>query len=275
MDPTNQNPTPAVALLSDIHSNLTALKAVLRDVKESGARQVIFLGDIVGYASKPAECVDLVRKLGGYCVMGNHDAAIKIFRKPGYEPDQRNWRTDDYAAGLMYSARQLNDEQAEWIEGLPYYMRVSGAVVAHGSLDDMKYFNYIEDDESARPSLGLLAKCDLKVGFFGHTHLQEVYPDHADGVEWLTENRFRIAEGMPCAVVVGSVGQNRHETDRRACWTLWEPSTRTVEFRQVEYDRMDAARQIAEAGLPKDAALRLLEPGEEREFDASIRDAGN
>lgn len=250
--------TPTIAILSDIHSNLIALKAVLRDVRESGARQIVFLGDIVGYGPHPAECVEWVRKLGGHCVMGNHDAAIKMCREPGFRFPQSNWRDDDYAAGLVYSAEQLNDEQAAWLEGLPYWMPVSGAVVAHASLDDMNFFNYIEDDESARPSLELLSKSAVKVGFFGHTHRQEVFPESADGLEWLGENRFRIREGMPCVVMAGSVGQNRHESDRRACWTLWEPATRTVEFHRVEYDRIDAARQVVAAGLPRSGAVRLL-----------------
>ncbi len=249
---------PSIAILSDIHSNLPAFKAVLRDVKQSGARQIVFLGDIVGYGSRPAECVEWVRKLGGHCVMGNHDVAIKQCRVPGFRFAQSNWATDDYAAGLMHSAKQLDDKQAAWLGGLPYWMPVSGAVVAHASLDEMNCFNYIEDDGSARPSLELLSKNAVKTGFFGHTHRQEVFPDSADGLEWLDEKRFRIQEGMPCVVMVGTVGQNRHETDRRACWTLWEPSTRTVEFRQVEYDRIEAAREVIEAGLPRDGALRLL-----------------
>lgn len=106
---------PKIALLADIHSNLIAFKAVLKDVLQCGAERTIFLGDIVGYGSHPAECVDLVRKLGGECVMGNHDQALGIFRKAGYEPPQRNWREDDYAAGLMHSARALNGHHAAWI----------------------------------------------------------------------------------------------------------------------------------------------------------------
>ena len=255
--------TPSIAILSDIHSNLFALKAVLRDVKESGARQIVFLGDIVGYGPHPAECVDWVRKLGGHCVMGNHDVAIKQCRVPGFRFPQSNWETDDYAAGLMHSARQLNEEQAAWLAGLPYWMGISGAVVAHASLDDMNFFNYIEDDESARPSLDLLSRSEVKVGFFGHTHRQEVFPDSADGLDWLGENRFRIGEGMPCVVMVGSVGQNRDETDRRACWTLWEPATGVVEFRRVDYDRMEAARQVVASGLPMSGAARLLIPEEQ------------
>jgi diadenosine tetraphosphatase ApaH/serine/threonine PP2A family protein phosphatase len=252
-----------IAILSDIHSNLIALKAVLRDVKESGARQIIFLGDVVGYGSHPAECVEWVRKLGGHCVMGNHDAAMKMCRTPGFRFDQPDWREDDYAAGLVHSSKQLSDEQASWLAGMPYCIEIPGAVVAHASLNDMNFFNYIEDDKSARPSLDILARNSDKVGFFGHTQRQEVFPDSGDGLEWLDENRFRIQEGMPCVVMVGSVGQNRDETDRRACWTLWEPTTLTAEFRKVEYDRVEAARQIVAAGLPIHAARRLLTPEEQ------------
>ena len=93
--------------------------------------------------------------------------------------------------------------------------------------------------------------------------MQEVYPEIPNGVEWLDGQRFRIKEGRACVVMVGSVGQNRHETDRRACWTLWHPETQTVEFRQVEYDRVEAAWKVIAAGLPLAAALRLLAQGEE------------
>ena len=72
-----------IALLSDIHSNLPAFQAVLRDVRVSGANQIVFLGDIVGYGASPAKCVDLVRKLGGKCVMGNHEPATLAVRKLG------------------------------------------------------------------------------------------------------------------------------------------------------------------------------------------------
>ena len=72
-----------IAILSDIHTNLPALEAVLRDVDQSEAGRIVFLGDIVGYGASPAECVDLVRKHGGECVMGNHDLAIKRIRMRG------------------------------------------------------------------------------------------------------------------------------------------------------------------------------------------------
>lgn len=253
----------SIAILSDIHSNLVALEAVLKDVRESGAARIVFLGDIVGYGASPAACVEWVRRLGGHCVMGNHDAAIRVCRRPGFEPQQKNWRDDDYAAGLMYSARQLDDGQAGWLATRPYWMWIPGAFLAHGSMDDPYAFNYIEDDDSAAPTIALLADAEEQTGFFGHTHEQKVFTGPERAVEWLDELRFRIPESVPCAVTVGSVGQPRHESDRRASWTLWHPAERVVEFRKVEYDRLKAATQVIEAGLPLDGALRLLAPGEQ------------
>ena len=64
------------AVISDIHSNLEALVAVLSDIDEHGVEEVICLGDIVGYGPNPLECVDLIRQRCTATVKGNHDAAL-------------------------------------------------------------------------------------------------------------------------------------------------------------------------------------------------------
>jgi hypothetical protein len=62
------------------------------------------------------------------------------------------------------------------------------------------------------------------------------------------------------------VGQPREEGNRKASWALWDPEHRIVEFRRTDYDRLKAARAIVDAGLPIDAAIRLLEPEEMQIF---------
>ncbi len=257
---------PKIALLSDIHANLPALEAVLREVKSSGAEDIVFLGDIVGYGASPAECVKWVRKLSGQMVIGNHDAALGVYRKSGYEPPQTNWRRDDYACGLMHAVKTVPNEDLDWLLAQPYRFGIPGAIVAHASLDDPDLFNYIEDQESSDPSLELLAKFPDPVGFFGHTHIQRVFTTNDHSVEWLSKEKFHIEAGEPCVITVGSVGQPREEDNRKASWALWDPEHRTVEFRRTEYDRLKAARDIVNAGLPLDAALRLLEPEEMKLF---------
>ncbi|MBM3939583.1 MAG: metallophosphoesterase family protein [SAR202 cluster bacterium] len=65
-----------VLIVSDIHSNLPALDAVLLDAERYGAADAVWcLGDIVGYGPKPVECVERLRSLGALAITGNHDAA--------------------------------------------------------------------------------------------------------------------------------------------------------------------------------------------------------
>ena len=248
-----------IAILSDVHSNLPALTAVLREVQASGAERIVFLGDIVGYGASPAECVAWVRKLGGVCVMGNHEEAMGQLLRRGRINLGSERPQDDYRAGLVHSAKCIDDEQAQWLAGLPYELSIPGARVAHASLDEPPAWNYISDAKSAEPTLQILRQDrHSRVGFFGHTHEQGLFADAPDALEWLDETRVKIPDGMACAVTVGSVGQPRHETDRRAAWVIWDPVASVVDFRKTDYKRLAAAQQIAKAGLPMTSAMRLL-----------------
>ena len=63
------------ALISDIHGNPAALKAVMADMEQSGAKRVICLGDVVGYGPYPGKCLDIVQSCGAV-IMGNHEEAL-------------------------------------------------------------------------------------------------------------------------------------------------------------------------------------------------------
>jgi len=251
-----------IALITDIHANLPAFKNVLRDVQASGATQIVFLGDIVGYGASPAECVRLVRALGGKCVMGNHDFDMAKYRDGRYGRDDPRRKKDGYLAGLIHAADTLSEEDADWLAKLPYGGIIQGAYVAHGSLDDPEDFNYIEDAESAADTLAILAEEKYKIGFFGHTHQPKVFSEDDSKLDWINETTVRIPEGLACAVTVGSCGQPRTPDDLRACWALWKPVERIVEFKRTEYSRLHAAQDIGKAGLPLESAARLLNDSE-------------
>lgn len=252
---------PKIAILSDIHANLPAFKAVLKEVLASGAEQIAVLGDIVGYGASPSESVELCRKLQATAVMGNHDVDMQQYLK-GRRPTEPNWKKDGFTAGLVHTAVSLNAEQAEWLAALPYARLIEGAVIAHANLDDPESFQYTSCYEHAVPSLTLLAAQKYKVGFFGHTHIQEIFHHPSTQLTWQDENTFTIPADQPCVIMVGSVGQPRAEDDRRACWVLWDPDTRRVDLRKTEYPRLQAAQDVAKAGLPAESALRLLSPEE-------------
>lgn len=249
---------PTVAILSDIHANLQALEAVLEDVNPSGAVSIVFLGDIVGYGASPAECVKLVRGLGGACVMGNHDVEIDAVRRRGCTFRDPNWKQSCYHAGLAHAGRCLDADQAHWLAGLPFRMTLPGAVAAHGSLDEPEAFNCIKDAASAEPTLEILRKEKFKVGFFGHTHVQGIFAEDADALEWLEVNRVRIPDGLACAVTVGAVGRPYDDDQCRAAWVLWDSESGVVEFRKTDYNRIQAAHDILRAGLPVESAMEML-----------------
>jgi predicted phosphodiesterase len=248
---------PKVAIISDIHANLPAFKAVLKEIQASGANQIAVLGDIVGYGASPAECVELCCKLAASAVAGNHDVDMQKYRN-GHLPLERNWQKDGFLAGLVHAAVSLNPRQAEWLAALPYAKLIKGAVIAHGSLHDPKAFYYIDSDCSAAPTLKLLASQEHKIGFFGHTHEQGIFHHPKTKLIWESETTFTIPADQPCAITVGSVGQPRSEYERRAGWVLWDPETRRVELRKTEYNRLQAAQDIVKAGLPAESALRLM-----------------
>ena len=66
-------PDSMVAAFGDVHSNLEALQAVLADMERLGIRRRICLGDTVGYAANPAQCLEVVMSLGCPVLKGNHD----------------------------------------------------------------------------------------------------------------------------------------------------------------------------------------------------------
>src|ERR1043166_3015854 len=72
------------AIISDIHSNLEALKTVLADIDRRGINRIFCLGDVIGYGPDPAACLDLVAERVEFCLCGNHDHAVL------YEPHNFN-----------------------------------------------------------------------------------------------------------------------------------------------------------------------------------------
>ena len=65
-----------IAIISDIHSNLPALEAVLKDISDKGIKMIFCLGDIIGYGPFPKECFDLVKSTCQIIIKGNHEDSM-------------------------------------------------------------------------------------------------------------------------------------------------------------------------------------------------------
>lgn len=234
-------------ILSDIHSNLEALDAVLADA--AGLyQQVVCLGDIVGYGADPNAVTAWVRQHCEAVIRGNHDRACTGMS------DLRFFNPIAKAAA-EWTRMQLEPDHLLYLSELPRGpLAVANFRIVHGSpLDEDTYVISIEDAEEQFRSLvpGLL--------FFGHTHVQGGFGrTGANGkvVSLLPEELVLVAEEGTMMVNPGSVGQPR-DSDWHAAYALYDAATRQIEFRRCPYDVDTAQRKIVEAGLPQALAERL------------------
>ena len=150
----------AIAVISDIHSNLEALEAVLADLKSQEVSEIVCLGDIVGYASGVKSCMRVVQELDCPVVMGNHDEAACL---PS-PPDDFN---EAARFGAQFSARRLTAMDRSWLSTLPRNVEIDGVLFTHASLESPSLWNYILSRDDARRHF---AHQTTHLAFCGHTH---------------------------------------------------------------------------------------------------------
>jgi diadenosine tetraphosphatase ApaH/serine/threonine PP2A family protein phosphatase len=239
----------ATAVISDIHSNLEALEAVLADMQAQGISEIVCLGDIVGYASGVRACLRRIRELGCPVVMGNHDEAAYL----GDPPLDFN---ETARAGAIFSAQCLKEEDLSWLRSLPLRLKIDGVEYFHASLETLVKWNYIISSSEARRHF---SNQSSSLAFCGHTHQPvmwfqptdegHVSMNHGEGTKILPLNGKVL-------INVGAVGQPR-DGDNRACYVIHRPGEKSVEFRRIPYDIARTKKKILRARLPRFSAQRL------------------
>jgi predicted phosphodiesterase len=244
------------ALISDLHSNLEALTAVLEDVDRRGVKEVFCLGDIVGYGPQPKECLDLIIERGIVSIMGNHDHAVF------YEPT--NFNTG--AERASYWTRQcLEDEpdKAKRNQRWSYLGRqlirleMDDILLIHGS-PRRPVNEYIFPDDIYTSTSKIAANFERvkHLCFVGHTHVPGVFLEDPDfyGIDEL-DNVYPIVDSERAIINVGSVGQPRDQDTRASYVVVGEDK---VEFVRIEYDfEATAAKIIANPALDNFEGERL------------------
>lgn len=245
-------------IISDVHSNLDALKACL-DAAPPFDR-VANLGDNIGYGASPNEVVDIVRELGGLYVRGNHDRACS-----GLE-DISNFNPIAATAAL-WTRSTLHAENLLWIRKLPQGPvldpEITGVQFVHGSPYDED--EYILNSVVAAAAL---QESEYSVTFFGHTHMQGGM-GLRDGinfslrVEFLSKDKAEhmtvmLDRGAKYLLNPGSVGQPR-DGDWRAAFAIFESEEHSVSFYRVPYAVDMAQQRIISSNLPQRLASRLRE----------------
>jgi len=237
-------------ILGDIHSNLSALDAVLARFRAEGVESILSVGDIVGYGAAPRECIARVRQIGAHVVKGNHDAACVG------ELDLRYF--NNYAREAMrWTQGVVDEEQCEWLAGLEYTLDFEHCCLGHGTYHKPELYDYIQSTTDADPSLDVMPR---SVCFVGHTHVPVTLMRLRDDplrTAYTTDVEIDLSEAEKALVNVGSVGQPRDE-DPRAAYALFDSERQRVWIKRVEYDIELEARRIRAAGLPAVLADRLF-----------------
>lgn len=215
-----------IIALSDIHSNLPALEAVIDDMPEADA--MVCAGDVIGYYTWPRACVEFVMERSIPTVMGNHDRELVRDTPFRFHGSAR--------AGIEFARAELGDRHREWLASLPDdRVEFDGLVrIVHGHPRNPDRYTYPEE---VTPEIF----DDEPILVLGHTHVQF---------------HRRFDEGL--VVNPGSVGQPR-DGDPRASYAVIDTESMTVEEHRVEYDIGRTQRAIREHGLPTSLAERLAE----------------
>jgi len=183
-----------IAIFSDVHGNLTALEAVLSDIKKQAPDLIIFAGDLCLFGPRPAACLNLIRQGGIASIYGDKDELLS--NQPLLSDDiqtEEQERRQEIADNADWTWAQLSENDRAWLRTLPFHRRVSPTpnprddlFIVHANPKDVKQYIYPtegkqrdiygevkqpDNDVRLRHLLG-----DLFTGVlaFGHLHVPNI-----------------------------------------------------------------------------------------------------
>jgi diadenosine tetraphosphatase ApaH/serine/threonine PP2A family protein phosphatase len=241
---TNGTETVRYGILGDIHSNLPALRAVVSRLEAERVDRILCVGDLVGYAAEPAECVAMVRDLDPVLIAGNHDwAAAGRLSLDFFNPAA--------AMAILWTRRRLGDADLEWLRSLPISRIVDDVTLVHSTVHDPEVFDYLQTPYDAYLSFQALT---TRAAFVGHSHVPITFFDGTP-ILYSVDEELRFEDRRTISNV-GSVGQPRDE-DPRAAFGVFDSGERTLRVHRVEYDVEATIAKIEAAGLPPLLGERL------------------
>lgn len=221
-----------IAVISDIHGNLTALEAVLRDVAGQRPDATVCLGDLAYKGPQPAECTDRIRQLAIPCVHGNTD--LYLLHCANIAPTRPLPEGINLPGYLKWHVDRLGPENLAYLAGLPFEHRLE----ADGVRIRFVHANPQDAVAPLRPTSplekiqALTTNLDADWLIMGHIH---------------TPFAFRFAGNL--LINAGAVGFSL-DYDWRASWALLDTSTGAVSLRRVTYSIDDAVTAARDAGFP-------------------------
>lgn len=231
-----------MAALGDIHGNVAALDAALKDIRRQAPDRILVTGDLVLNGPRPAEVVERVRQLeseGALVVQGNTDIAVADFDYAAAFP----WLEDvpvGHVAAAEWAHDQLADDQLDYLRRLPAERRLRVpndelVLVCHASPGSQTSGLPVDLDSSV--TVERVTKTDARIICCGHTHVADVR---------------ELGRKLICNP--GSCGY-AFDGDPQACWALItaeDGAAPSVELFRPPYDSQAAAEEVSARGLVGD-----------------------
>jgi predicted phosphodiesterase len=233
----------AIAIISDIHGNLEALKAVFNYIDQNNIQSVYCLGDIVGYGPNPNESVALVAERCEYVVIGNHDHAALGLTSTEYFNDFAKISTH-------WTTNNLSEENKNYLHALDFTLSTEKFLAVHATPSAPSMWHYILSEADAQHEFKFF---DERICFIGHSHFPIIFNDRAG---FTRAPRVRLEPGDKFIVNVGSVGQPR-DGNPKTCFCVYNQEEDIIEFVRLEYEMEKTREKIIRAGLPVFLADRL------------------
>jgi predicted phosphodiesterase len=232
-----------IAIVSDIHGNLTAFEAVLQDLRETSPDLIFHLGDLADAGSSPVEIMDRIRELGWAGVVGNTDEMLAMpetleeFAGQSKAPASL-WAVVREMAAFTRAA--LGEERIAWLRSLPQIHTHGPVALVHASPESRWKAPLPEATDAELDAV--YSPLGHAVVVYGHIHRSFV----------------RSVSNM-LVINTGSVSLS-YDGDRRAAYLLLDDSEATI--RRVEYDVDREIRALAGCGLPhSDWIAKTIESG--------------
>ncbi|MBM3246828.1 MAG: metallophosphoesterase family protein [Candidatus Omnitrophica bacterium] len=235
-------------IFADVHSNLEALDAVIEAYKNEAIDRYLCVGDLVGYAVNPRECIKKVKALAAATVAGNHDwASVGLFSFENFNPLAKE--------ALFWTKTRLDEEERSHLESLKLVYKNQDLTLVHGTLDNPAGFGYMSNGYIAEETFRIL---ETNICFIGHTHCPGVFiKNPAEGIVSRQEESLDIEPGNSYIINVGSVGQPR-DGDPRAAYCIYDTARKRIQIKRVDYDAQATRKKIVDLGLPEFLGDRFI-----------------
>lgn len=244
-----------LALIGDIHANLPALEAVLKEVEAEGCSRVFDVGDAVGYGPFPNEVTRLLRDQKVNSIQGNYDRWVCRFDEKPDKAHKLREKDPLKFLSIKWTRGNLTPKNLEYLRSLPelqeHILGGMRLMLVHGSVGSRKEGLRMDTPDERLLELSEQTTADIVVS--GHSH-----------------DPFIRRVNSTWFVNTGSVGR-ANDGDYRATYVLAEIAHRKfqAEIRRVEYDLDRLIIAIRQAGLPQTIAEMFKQGVHHREIVAA------